>query len=406
MQDVKGKTNSSDLFKNLKSFLKTVYFLISKDLDTHRRTIALLVIAISIGSTQYVFYMAAMSDFADKSLDRTVNTNVGHIIIEPYEGKKYINSVSTVERELLLIPGLTGASPRIDTQAVINREDELETCTVHGITPSKEDTVTILSSKIRDGTFLSDKDKESVVIGNKLADKIDADVGNKVTITYRNGERRDYLISGIIHSDLDEIDSLMVIVSLHELKDVFSLGDQATEIAIRTTDFEKVDELKYLVMQQNPHGEVKTWKDKLAFMLALVELSEYQTSLFGGITLFAASVAIVVMMYITVINRSHEIGVIKAMGGRNSLILYVFLGEAIIIGILGAFFGNFFGFLLCKYFEVNPIYDPNYGFMTPTYDLAAGISSTIVTIGTCIIAGIYPALKASRLNIIEAMRSL
>ncbi len=388
------------------SSFKTILFLIFKDLKTYRKMVALLVIAITIGAAQYVVFMGFMNDFVDKMIDRTVNTNVGHIVIEPLNDKKYIDGVKTVEKKILLIPGLTGESPRIDTEAIINRKNELETCTVRGITPSKEDTVTILSKKIKEGTFISDKDKENIVIGNKLADKIKAKVGDNVRITYRNGERREYIIKGIVHTDLDEIDSLMVIISLDEIKDVLNLGDQATEIAIRTTDFEKVDEMKYLVMQQNVHGEVKTWKDKLAFMLAVIELSEDQMALFGGITLFAGAVAIVVMLYITVINRAHEIGILKAIGGRNSFILYVFLGEAIVIGLLGTIFGNILGFSLIKYIELNPFYDPIYGYMSAVYDLNVGITVSFVTMVTCILAGIYPAVKASRLNIIDAIRGL
>ncbi|MFQ6051269.1 MAG: ABC transporter permease [Candidatus Hydrothermarchaeota archaeon] len=391
--------------KEVSSF-KTVLFLIFRDVKTYRKMVALLVLAISIGAANYAVMMGFMTDFVDKMIDRTVNTHVGHIIVEPLEDKKYISGIKTVEKKILLIPGVTGISPRIDTDAIIGRKNELETCTLQGITPSKEDTVTILSKKIKEGSFISDKDRENIVIGNKLADKIKAKLGDKVRITYRNGERRDYIIKGIIHTDLDEIDSNMVIVGLDEIKDVLNLGDQATEIVIRTTNLDNVDNMKYLIMQQNVHGKVKTWKDKLAFILAVIELSKDQMALFGGITLFAAAVAIVVMMYITVINRTHEIGILKAIGGRNSFILYVFLGEAIVIGLLGTIFGNILGFFIIKYFELNPIYDPIYGYISAVYDLNVGITSSVVTMVTCILAGIYPAIKASRLNVIEAIRGM
>ncbi|MFQ6051268.1 MAG: ABC transporter permease [Candidatus Hydrothermarchaeota archaeon] len=386
--------------------MRTEFFLITKDLKTNWKMFALLVLAISVGSTTFMVYMGTMKWWERTMIDRTVNIVSGHLIVEPGEDEDYITNVKSVEKKLNLMPGALGESPRINSEGIVIRKTEDERCSILGIIPSKENRVTIISAKIKEGSFITDNDRKSIILGDNLAEKLNAKVGDKVQVIFKNGVERDYKIKGLVHTDLDFIDSGMLILNLDELRDVLGLGDDATEIAIRVTDPEEVDKMKYLVMQQNVHGKVKTWIDKVEFVRALMEQYYLVSLIVGGITLFAASIAVVVMMYITVINRTHEIGILKAIGGRNSFILYVFLGEAILIGILGVIFGNIFGFSVIQYLIFHPMYDPVYGYFSAVYSVNVALTSSLVTFLTCIIAGTYPAIKASRINIIDAIRGL
>ncbi len=386
--------------------MRTEFYLILKDLKTNWKMFALLVLAISIGSTTFMVTMGTMKWWEQTMIDRTVNIVTGHLIVEPRENEDYVTNVKSIENKLKLMPGAVGAAPRINSDGIIIRKTEEERSSILGIVPSKENRVTILSTKIQEGSFISDNDRKNIVLGDNLADKLNAKVGDKVQVIFNNGVERDYKIKGLVHTDMDYIDSGMIILNLDEIRDVFILKDQATEIGIRITNPDEAEEMKYLVMQQNVHGTVKTWIDKVEFVRALMEQYYVLSLVMGAITLFAASIAVVVMLYITVINRIHEIGILKAIGGRNSFILYVFLGEAIVVGIFGVIFGNIFGYSAILYLILNPMYDPVYGYFSAVYSLNVAVTSSTVTFLTCVIAGTYPAIKASKINIIDAIRGL
>ncbi|HXB30553.1 MAG TPA: ABC transporter permease [Puia sp.] len=117
----------------------------------------------------------------------------------------------------------------------------------------------------------------------------------------------------------------------------------------------------------------------------------------GAITLLGAAVGLMNIMLVSVTERTKEIGLVKAIGGRKGSIRMQFLYESIMISLLGAVFGSFLGILIGNVFSLVL----NTGFVFPWIWLFLGMA---ICTGVGILAGIYPSLKASRLNPIQALR--
>lgn len=117
----------------------------------------------------------------------------------------------------------------------------------------------------------------------------------------------------------------------------------------------------------------------------------------GAITLLGAAVGLMNIMLVSVTERTKEIGLVKAIGGRKGSIRMQFLYESIMISLLGAIFGSFLGILIGNVFSLVL----NTGFVFPWIWLFLGMA---ICTGVGILAGIYPSLKASRLNPIQALR--
>jgi putative ABC transport system permease protein len=117
----------------------------------------------------------------------------------------------------------------------------------------------------------------------------------------------------------------------------------------------------------------------------------------GGITLLGAAVGLMNIMLVSVTERTKEIGLVKAIGGKKNSIRMQFLYESIIISLMGAVFGSFLGILIGNVFSLVL----NTGFVFPWIWLFFGMA---ICTGVGILAGIYPSLKASRLNPIQALR--
>jgi putative ABC transport system permease protein len=117
----------------------------------------------------------------------------------------------------------------------------------------------------------------------------------------------------------------------------------------------------------------------------------------GAITLLGAAVGLMNIMLVSVTERTKEIGLVKAIGGKKNAIRMQFLYESIMISLMGAVFGSFLGILIGNVFSLVL----NTGFVFPWIWLFLGMA---ICTGVGILAGIYPSLKASRLNPIQALR--
>ncbi len=141
-----------------------------------------------------------------------------------------------------------------------------------------------------------------------------------------------------------------------------------------------------------------TKSDKLANVLiensATIVLA---ATVIGGITLIGAAIGLMNIMLVSVVERTREIGVSKALGAKNSTILMQFLGEAIVIGQLGGFFGIILGIIVGNVVSIFV----NGPFIIPWLWIILGVVFCFI-VG--VISGIYPAVVASRLDPIESLR--
>ena len=118
----------------------------------------------------------------------------------------------------------------------------------------------------------------------------------------------------------------------------------------------------------------------------------------AGISLLVAGVGIINTMTVSVMERTREIGVLKAIGAKSSDVLFMFLSEAVMTGIAGGTMGAIFGFMLSTFVG-------NYVGVTAEVSLSLGAITLLFAVITCVISGLYPAWRASNLNPVEALRS-
>jgi len=129
----------------------------------------------------------------------------------------------------------------------------------------------------------------------------------------------------------------------------------------------------------------------------------------SGVSVFVAAIAISLIIYTTVRNKTREIGVLKAIGARGEMILRIYHAEALFIGIIGTILGTMIGLFLINGMQNNPlIMTPEYGMklvIMPRISMNSIMAADFSILLTCIIGGIYPAIIAARTNIIKAIWS-
>ena len=162
------------------------------------------------------------------------------------------------------------------------------------------------------------------------------------------------------------------------------------------------------ILQQGIDGEVRPWKELSSYVEGITRNFNFIFGFINLISLVASAVAVAVVMFINVENKIREIGILKAIGGRNSFIMKVFLTEVLLYAVFGVIMGNVLGFLITAYFQAFP----SMQFVTagsgsiaivPIIHLSDMIRTSVTVFIVTIIAGIYPISMATRLDIIKAI---
>jgi ABC-type lipoprotein release transport system permease subunit len=190
-------------------------------------------------------------------------------------------------------------------------------------------------------------------------------------------------------------------LTTREVESVLGIEDKATEILVRLNDRSAAEEYKLKVMQGIPY-EVKTWKDKAEFVEQITSSMRMITTITGSVGILTVAVTIAIIIYINTTYKKRLIGVLKAIGASDSVILRIFLYEAIIFSIFGILAGIGISYLLDSYISANPIVLP---MGEVSLDVRADLllTSSIAVVLSAIFAGFYPSWKASRQSIIKSI---
>ena len=312
--------------------------------------------------------------------------------------------VQTMER----VPNIQYISPIVSNQiATYNIRGTTYMAYIYGATPEYFD---IFSSyKIAEGRKLIQSDSGAVVIGHLIAQP-DPDkdpifkVGDRITLNfYVSGEPRTatFRIVGImeeIGGTFGSQDDRSLVMSYRDAQNTFETGSKVDFVAIRVNDIKNVETVSQEIKDKfNNKVMVMSYdqiKEQVNQVLGTIE------AVLGGIaaiSLIVAGVSIINTMTISVMERTREIGILKAIGSKSGEILMLFITEATITGIIGGILGAIVGFiagiLVGNYIELPVSTSPSLGALVVCFSLI-----------TSVLAGLYPSWQASNLSPVEALR--
>jgi len=263
--------------------------------------------------------------------------------------------------------------------------------------------------KIEEGRGLRQSDRSSCVIGHLVAhprgvDEQIIEVGDRVSFKFMvNGEEKEanFRVLGILEEvggTFGSEDDSSVVIPFREAQQIFEVGSRVDYVALTVDETENVeavvDELEEHFEDRINILDYEMIQQQVDQILGTIE------AVLGGIaaiSLLVAGVGIINTMTISVIERTREIGVLKAIGAKSIDVLYLFLTEATITGIIGGILGSVFGFFLGKVVG-------NYINLPVSTSVLLGILVVGFSVVTSVISGLYPAWRASRMNPVDALR--
>ena len=388
------------------------------------RSIVILV-AMTLGLTAGVFLLAFYKGMVEQRIAAAIDTESSHIQVHPkgyLENNEMANFIADADMtvdQIMEVEHVLAASPRLIINSMVSSSETGAGVRIMGVDPGREKQVTNLYTKIIDGTYFEGVKRNPIVIGQKLAEKLKVKVRSKIVLTVQeldgtlSGEP--FRVAGIYKTSNSMYDESKVFVRRSDLADLVKMDlSSAHEIAIYIDSNDELEKVKENIGVRFSNSDVKTWTELMP-EVALIKQSQnlmmYMTII---IILLAMGFSIVNTMLMSVLERVKELGMLMAIGMNRLRVFAMIMLETIYLSLVGGILGIVLGTAISVYFGKRGIDLSIWGdgleaigydtVIYPMIDIKDAITVAVLIVLTGIVAALYPAYKALKLNPSEALR--
>ena len=288
-----------------------------------------------------------------------------------------------------------------------------------GVNPESELMHFDFAKHINQGTFLNSSSSNKIVLGNKLALSLAAEVGTELVVFVQGADgslgNDLFYVSGILKNVADNIDRSAAIILENDFNILFSSNNMIHEIALNSKGNFEAEEIQNLMSAEIKDVEIDTWKQLMPTIALMTEkMSVFMRTLFSLIFIIAAGLGVMNTMIMSTYDRMKEFGIIRAIGATPWRIIKQVSLEAIILTFIASIIGTVVGLSAALYFQ-------KYGFdvsgqgnisfggvvMDPIWKASVSLGIILLPIGlmmlTSILSSLYPASIAARIKPVEAI---
>jgi putative ABC transport system permease protein len=292
---------------------------------------------------------------------------------------------------------------------------------VTGVDPEHEHLVSTIPGLVKEGRFLSSASANEAIVGSTLARNLKVDIGDEVTVL---GSGRDGSIAativpvvGIFHSGSHELDRQMMEIPIDKFRDVFVMGNAAHSIIV-AGDRAKADiysEAIEKLVRNEDKLVLHDWETLMPGLRQAIEADFFSAWIMYALLIVLVAFSMMNTMLMSVLERTHEFGILLALGVRHGRLSRIILAESILLSLAGMIIGIIAGSLITLYFHQNGFTYPGMEEMgerfnipstlIPEISLRTVIPGPLVVMIASIIASIYPIWHLRKLRPIEALRA-
>ena len=400
-----------------------------RNLGRNKKRTGLALLAIGVGQFALLASNSLMRGYADNIRLAITGPMVGHAQVHAPEWRKeraldlYVENLSGVMTEIRNDEAVGSAAGRIYAPVLVAPEQDAFVAIVVGLDIEVESEpygmLSGLDEPLRD---------RHVLLGHRLAKKIAAGQGDEIAVV---GQAADgslandlYIVQDIISSPADLINQSGVVMSLANAQELFVMPNQAHEIVIRTKQAGEAEQMVLRLGQSAALAEmeIKPWTEIVPELAVILKTSDYVGYFVVVIVFIAAVTGIANTLMMATFERMHEFGMLLALGSRPRRLIRLIVIEAILTGLLGVIFGTVLGYLFVVGTADSGIDMASWGGSGEVKDMAyKGLNlplhvfprlepsdtllGLVAVMFTSLVASIWPAWIAARLEPMEAMRA-
>ena len=366
----------------------------------------LIVTGIAIGVSVQIFIGSLIQGLQKSLINKTIGNSPQITVTSNKDDKMIKNWEEKISQIKEMDTRIEKISPAADSSAFIKYKDKTAPVIVRGLNLDQEKELYSIKSKIYEGN-IPEKSSE-VLIGKDLQEELNLKIRNRISLITPSGDVKSFIIAGFYDFKISSINKSWIITSLKTSQNIFGFNNKITSIEMQldSRDVFNADEIALLVKNKLSDTNIKVdnWKDQNEEFGGLngQSVSSLMIQVF---VLISVTLGIASVLTVTVVQKSKQIGILKAMGIKDRDASKIFLYEGLLLGIAGAILGIIFGITLMVVFTKFAL-NPDGTSIIPLYlDYKfIAISGSIAVISASI-APLIPARSSSKLEPIEVIKN-
>lgn len=378
---------------------------------------------IALGVATLIIVTSVMNGFRKEFTDRIIGFN-GHVSMQPLTPEC---DYEKIKDELLQNKSVQQAVPMIERQALISTSHTIRGGLICGISKKNLQEKQLIADNILDGELIKFSDKDTIVLGHSLANKLHVGVGDNVVVLVPKMDttafgavprKKTFRVVATFKSGMHEYDSSVAYIPLSMSQKLFQLNNGVSTISIFTKDSLHISELRCdLEKKYSDDFVITDWQSNNSSFMRAVEIERNVMFLILTLITLVASFNIISCMIMLVKDKERDIAILRTIGFSQNSIMRIFFISGASIGITGTLIGAIIGLLFSINIEKiqmvierlfnTQVFSPEVYFLThlPSIIMPLDVAITVfVSLFLSCVATLYPARKASRLNPTEILR--
>jgi lipoprotein-releasing system permease protein len=407
----------------MNSFLPFEWIAASRFLREGRMQTLSIVLGVAIGVGVIVFMSAALAAQQENIIRRVLSAQA-HIVLlpprevarplraepgaamaalvqKPYQRVRSIDQWQRVLREVGAMPAVRAVSPMAAGSALAVRGEATRAVTVLGIEPAQYFRIVPLPEKVVAGA--ARLASEDVVVGTELAADLGVAVGDKLRIAAASGQGATLTVAGIVDLGSKGVNQRNAYVALHTAQTLLGLLGGASSLDVTVHDIYAAEDVARAIVAATG-VQADSWiRTNAQFFIAIHAQSVANTAIrfFVGL---AIAFGIAAVLIVSVVQKSKEIGILRAMGASQGQILRVFLLQGAALGLAGSVFGCALGAFATFLWNAGLTNPDGTALLPVGYDPKLFAAAAVLATLTGLASAVWPALRGARLDPVVAIR--